>query len=84
MTGVTQKIADAKRQAVTPDQPRRALSIVLERLARSICAAHHDCDMYDGYVTTHWPAFLPGAKAAYLELLKIDEERATNQSEKNP
>lgn len=62
----------------TPDQPRKVLHVVHERLARSICAAHHDCDMYDGYVTLHWRTFLPGAIAAYKELLKIDEERATN------
>ena len=67
------------KSTVTPDQPRRELSKVLERLARSICAAHHECAIYDGYVTQHWPAFLPGAKAAYIELLKIDEERANNQ-----
>lgn len=68
---------------VTPDQPCRELSRVFERLARSICAAHHECDMYDGYVNMHWPSFLTGAKASYLELLKIDEERLT-KGEKNP
>lgn len=39
--------------------------------------------MYDGYVNMHWPSFLTGAKASYLELLKIDEERLT-KGEKNP
>jgi len=69
--------------AVTPDRPRKELNKVLERIARRICASHHECDMYDGYVTLHWPAFLPGAMAAYDELLKIDEERyyKTNQKD---
>ena len=64
---------------VTPERPRRELSKVLERLARAICSRHNDCDPNDKFTDTHWPAFLPGADAAYKELLKIDEERATNQ-----
>lgn len=71
MTSVTVKISPP----VTPDQPRRELSKVLERLARAICARHNDCSPTDGYTNKRWPDFLPGAKAAYDELIKIDAER---------
>ncbi len=69
---------------VTPDQPRRRLSVVLERIARRICAAHNECDPYDGYTNKHWPAFLVGARAAYLEMLEIDSNQPTQTMEKEP
>jgi hypothetical protein len=77
-----QTIVQSQRHHHTPDQPRRELSKVLERLARAICARHNDCLPGDRYTDLHWPSFQPGAEVAYQELLKIDQERATNQKGK--
>lgn len=65
-------------------EPWRIQHKVLERIARAICAAHHACRTDDGYTNTHWPAFLPGARAAYYELLKIDQERANQPETRTP
>lgn len=64
--------------------PRRQLHIVIERMARAMCACQNECHPQDGYCAIHWIDFAPAARAAYDELIRIDEERAQTKPSHEP
>ncbi len=49
--------------------------VILERLARAICARHNGCDPACGYVDIHYEKFLPAAHASLEEFERIEMER---------
>ena len=58
--------------------------VIIERLARAICARHNGCRPRDAFTDSHWQDFIPGAEEAFLELTKIEYERRNNQPRRQP
>ena len=59
-------------QDTMPTSMRTRLSVVLEHIARRMCAVQNSCHYKDGYVDRYWLHFLPAAEEAYRAMLDAD------------
>lgn len=63
---------DLQRMNGQQESPRRIRDLLLEYVARKICARYNECQPTDGYCDAHWPSFRPAAEEALAGIQEFD------------